>query len=106
MRNTEEKMLAYEEVKERLEKYVQDTKCTQMETMKYVVQSVINRPHAPVKLKEKLLAFGVTEFEAVQLLNNPPKKILDLYIIVEELEERLSEESIGEILALLSPYAE
>lgn len=105
MSNKEERLLTYEEVKDRLDKYKKKGKSTGIETIRYVIQSVLCKPHAPLSLKEKLLGFGITEFEAVQLLNNPPMKILDLYVIVEELEERLSEKEIGEILYILSSYA-
>lgn len=104
MGNKEETLLTYDEVKERLEKCKGQKKYTEIETIKYVIQSVVNRPHAPTSLKKNLLDFGLTEFEAVQLLNNPPAKVLDLYVIVEELEERISEKEIGEIIGLLSPY--
>lgn len=106
MNKKQEKLLTHEEVKEILEQYEQETNSTQIKTMKYVVQTIISKPYAPVKFKEKLLSFGITEFEAVQLLNSPPKKILDLYVIVEELEERLTDENIAEILSLLCPYTE
>ncbi|EHY65277.1 hypothetical protein NERG_01723 [Nematocida ausubeli] len=106
MNKAQDVLLTYGEVKNLLKKCQTSKKCTEIETMKYAVKSVISALHAPVELKEKLLSFGITEFEAVQLLNAPPKKILDLYVIVEELEERLTEESIGEIIALLLPYAE
>ncbi|KAI5165078.1 hypothetical protein NEIRO03_0112 [Nematocida sp. AWRm78] len=102
----ESRLLTHEEMKDLLEKCRPIKRCTEIETMKYTVQSIINKPHAPLALKEKLLGYGITEFEAVQLINTPPRKILDLYVIVEELEERLTEENIGEIIALLSPYAE
>ncbi|KAH9385411.1 uncharacterized protein NEMAJ01_0307 [Nematocida major] len=106
MKSEREKILTHAEVKGLMEACLQGSLSTQAQTMKYAVHSVVNRPSAPAELKEKLTSFGITEFEAVQLLNAPPKKVLDLYVVVEELEERLTEEAVGEILSILSSYAE
>ncbi|KAI5180947.1 DNA-directed RNA polymerase III subunit RPC9 [Nematocida sp. AWRm80] len=104
-----EKLLSYEEVL----KIIKNTpnvsegeKSTQLETVKYKVLSLLDKRHAPVALKKDLINLGLTEFEAIQILNTPPKKILDLYVIVEELEERLTEEKIEKVLKLMEPYTE
>ncbi|KAI5190480.1 hypothetical protein NECID01_0986 [Nematocida sp. AWRm77] len=100
-KNTVE-MLTHEEVLEKMKKHSPLTSCSQIETMRYTVQSLAGKPSMPSSLKEKLLGFNLTPFEAIQLINTPPKTTLDVYVIVEELEERFTEKDIEKILALLS----
>lgn len=106
MKKSAVKLLTHEEVLEKLKQSVPPTECSQIETMRYAVQSLAGKPHAPAALKSPLLALKLTEFEAVQLLNAPPKTMLDLYVVVEELEERLSEPEIAAILSLLKAPGE
>lgn len=51
-------------------------------------------------IKEQLISKGLLEFEIYQLLDNPPKTLLCLQLVVEEMEERYSEEELNDILAL------
>lgn len=89
---------------EQMIKQINTCSDTAVNTMKYAVQKIIEGHKAPNIHKEWLISKGLTEFEAVHLLNNPPRKILDLYVIIEELEERLTENEMIEILSILSPY--
>ncbi|KAI5185229.1 hypothetical protein NEHOM01_0687 [Nematocida homosporus] len=100
------RMLSHEEVAKMLKTQVPPSECTQIETMRYAVQSVLSVPFAPVSMKDRLVRFGISEFEAFQLINHPPAKILDLYVVVEELEERLSTEVVEEIIKMFSAYVE
>jgi len=101
-----EKLLTHEEVEKLMQERLPLSDSTQIETMRYAVQLLTSRPRAPLALKERLLRAGLKEFEAVQVLNAPPKKMLDLYVIVEEMEERLAERETEEILEILKPYTE
>lgn len=78
---------------------------TAVNTMRYSVRKLVEGPKAPSLHKACLMSKGLTEFEAIQLLNNPPRKILDLYVVIEKMEERIAEKDITEILHLLSPYS-
>lgn len=51
-------------------------------------------------IKAQLLEKGLFEFEIYQLLDNPPKTLLCLQLVVEEMEERYTEEELNNILSL------
>jgi hypothetical protein len=51
-------------------------------------------------LKRRLLAAKLAEFEAIQLIDSPPKNILCLQLVIEEMEERFSEEELNGMLEL------
>lgn len=53
-------------------------------------------------LREKLRDYGLTEFEAVNLINLKPKGLVHLQIGIEEMVDRLSEVQMNEILLLFS----
>jgi hypothetical protein len=55
---------------------------------------------AAQRLKKKLLAARLTEFEAIQLIDNAPKNLLCLQLVIEEMEERFSEGELKGILSL------
>ncbi|OAG31678.1 hypothetical protein NEDG_00153 [Nematocida displodere] len=99
-------LLTHEEVLSLLAKHIPVTANTEIETMRYAVHSLATKPHAPASLKPELLELGITDFEAVQLINRPPKKLVDLYVVVEEIEERLGEAELEAVLKKLSPFAE
>lgn len=78
---------------------------TAVETMRYALLNMCSRPAAPLRLKQTLLGKGLTEPEAVQLLNFPPRKLIDIYVVVQDLDERLAESEIDQMLELLQPYS-
>lgn len=97
----EERLLSYSETERLLEMYVSKSEDTQIETMRYAVTSVIGNMCSH-KEKKKLMEMGLLEFEVIQLLNAPPKKIIDIYVVVQMLEERFSEKQIEELLLFFS----
>lgn len=98
-------MLMHGEVQEMLSKYAPQTDTTVIETMRYALLNICHQPGAPLHLKQILQNKGLTEFETIQLLNYPPKKLIDIYVVVQDLDDRLSETEIDELLALLQPYS-
>ncbi|WUR03534.1 DNA-directed RNA polymerase III subunit (RPC9) [Vairimorpha necatrix] len=54
------------------------------------------KPDIYTKLKE----YNLVEFEILQLLNLCPKQLIDLSLVIEEIEERYTEEKLEEILEL------
>lgn len=55
---------------------------------------------AKVNLYENLKKYNLVEFEILQLINLCPTQIIDLSLVIEEIEERYSEEKLNEILDL------
>lgn len=53
-----------------------------------------------LKIKQALVDVGLTEFEAIQLLDYNPKSFLCLQLIIEEMEERFLEQDLLKILSL------
>ncbi|KAI5170581.1 hypothetical protein NEFER03_0040 [Nematocida sp. LUAm3] len=95
--NGGDRLLSYAETENLLRECVKQTKDTQIETMRYAVTSVVSNAYSH-KEKKQLMDMGLLEFEAIQLLDAPPKKIIDIYVVVEMLEERFSEKQIEELL--------
>lgn len=49
--------------------------------------------------------FGLTDGETLQMLNTMPTESVELHLIVEDLQSRLSEERRNELLVIVSQYA-
>lgn len=47
---------------------------------------------------------GLSEFEIIQISNLKPTQIIDLQLIIEEMEERYSEEDLNDILQFINNY--
>lgn len=92
------RMLSNEEALELVRK-IPRTTSTPVETMRYMVQTYIGTPPS-CRPKEDLRGMGLTEFEAVQLVNICPRTVLDVHVVVEEMEERLDESQVCKILSL------
>ncbi|CDW53816.1 RNA pol Rpb4 domain containing protein [Trichuris trichiura] len=52
---------------------------------------------------EKLAKYNLTKLEALQLINNQPKVPVVVYRIIDNCEERYTEEQVNEILELCRP---
>nr|CAD7393470.1 unnamed protein product [Timema cristinae] len=70
-------------------KYLQDTPCN------------LQTPEMIHKFLKALEPYKLTKAEKLLLLNNPPKTPLEIQLIVEESEERLSDEQVEELLQLV-----
>ncbi|KAF8606810.1 hypothetical protein BDV93DRAFT_604140 [Ceratobasidium sp. AG-I] len=53
------------------------------------------------KLTKSLGKFSLTKSEKLQIVNLLPRQLVELYVIVENLEERFSDEELDEILQLV-----
>lgn len=53
-------------------------------------------------IKQALINIGLTEFEAIQLLDFNPKSIVCLQLVIEDMEERFTEEALLRILDLFN----
>ncbi|AFM98325.1 RNA pol Rpb4 domain-containing protein [Encephalitozoon hellem ATCC 50504] len=54
------------------------------------------------KVKQALTEMGLTEFEAIQLLDFNPKSIVCLQLVIEDMEERFTEDALIGILDLFN----
>nr|CAD7610838.1 unnamed protein product [Timema genevievae] len=70
-------------------KYLQDTPCN------------LQTPEMIHKFLKALEPYKLTKAEKLLLLNNPPKTPLEIQLIVEESEERFSDEQVEELLQLV-----
>ncbi|KAF7326011.1 RPOL4c domain-containing protein [Mycena kentingensis (nom. inval.)] len=54
-------------------------------------------PEAVTKLVKSLEPYGFTKAEKLQIVNLAPQENIELYVVVEELEDRLSEDRMAEV---------
>ncbi|KAM9781365.1 DNA-directed RNA polymerase III subunit RPC9 [Syngnathus typhle] len=74
------------------------------ETLKYLSQTPCSRQH-PEMLKaflSTMMRHKLTKAEKLQLLNHRPQTAVEMQLMVEESEERLSEEQIEELIQIIS----
>lgn len=53
-----------------------------------------------LKIKQQLMDAGLMEFEAVQLVDSRPRSLLCLQLVIEEMEDRFSEDNLQKMLRL------
>ncbi|XP_013196000.2 DNA-directed RNA polymerase III subunit RPC9 isoform X1 [Amyelois transitella] len=72
--------------------YLQDTECKR--------QSV----QAIQKFLEAMKKFKLTKTEKLMMVNTPPRTELEIQLIVQESEERLTEEEVQEIITIVNEH--
>ncbi|OMH85621.1 DNA-directed RNA polymerase III subunit RPC9 [Zancudomyces culisetae] len=75
----------------------------ELETLNYFKNTKIaeQTDEKIINYLEKLKAYSLTKAEKLQILNVCPDKEVDLYLIIEESEERFTPEQITEMLAVI-----
>ena len=72
------------------------------ETSAYLEKTKWGTGTPPIsRLVEDLRPFRLTEAETLQILNSPPRTPVEVQLMVEECEERLSEEDVNALIQLL-----
>jgi hypothetical protein len=73
------------------------------ETLRYFDNSpcVVQSPKVVFDFVKKISPFGLTKPEKLTILNTRPTQPIDIQAIVEESEERLTEEQVAEILDIV-----
>ena len=79
---------AQQEVAEQILTYLEQTEC-----MGQTRESIITFTTAVAK-------FNLTQAEMISLVNTAPRSRVEVYLIIEECEERLSPDSVAELLQL------
>lgn len=57
-----------------------------------------------LKLMDELKPFGLTRAEVLQVINLAPCSAVEVHLIVDECEERLSEEQVTQLLEVVSRH--
>ncbi|XP_063620625.1 DNA-directed RNA polymerase III subunit RPC9-like [Cydia splendana] len=70
--------------------YLQDTDCKNQSA------------HAIQKFLEAMKKFKLTKVEKLMMANSPPRTELEIQLIVQESEERLSEDEVREIIDIVN----
>lgn len=73
------------------------------ETLKYLNETTasVQTPESIENVLKNLSSYGLTKAEKLQLINLRPTTAVELSLIIEESEERISEEQMEEILEIL-----
>jgi len=53
---------------------------------------------------EEIRKFGFSKSEVLQILNLMPQSVVELYLIIERIEENLDEEKILELLGIIKKF--
>ena len=78
-----------------------------MQVLKYIQESVATVDNSSALVRECLTALkkmelGFTEGELIQIANHIPTRQVELHLVVEDCNERLSEEQINDILEVIN----
>ncbi|EIM19606.1 hypothetical protein WALSEDRAFT_61408 [Wallemia mellicola CBS 633.66] len=97
----------FEIIKELGSSTVDNLRFTQTEAVKYLsndnLSTTKQNETGITNLLQSLEQFQtLTRAEKLMIVNLSPKSVVELYVIIEELEDRLSEEDIEAILSLVS----
>ncbi|CAH0563830.1 unnamed protein product [Brassicogethes aeneus] len=76
------------------------------ETLQYLENTPCNfqTPENIEECLKALDAYGLSKTEKLMMINTPPTTALEIQLMIEESEERLSEEQVEEILQLLTQH--
>lgn len=72
--------------------YLQDTECKNQS------------PEAIQKFLEAMKKYKLTKTEKLMMVNTPPRTELEIQLIVQESEERLSETDVKDIITIVSEF--
>ncbi|KAJ3644848.1 hypothetical protein Zmor_022549 [Zophobas morio] len=73
-------------------RYLENTPCAQ------------HSPEAMTQCLRELDGFNLNKNEKLMLINSPPTTALEIQLMIEESEERLSEEQVQKILTIMIQY--
>ena len=85
-------------------KYLTSLATVTFETVKYLEKTSSKdlNPEIVGKFLEAVKPFKLTRAEKLQLLNHRPGSAVEIQLLIEESEERLSEEQIEQLLEIIS----
>lgn len=99
-------------IEEKVCEYVKSSPCGNA-SIKHMPQlvSILKRPKRAEKKKEEggggnneRQGFGLTDGETLQIMNSMPSVLAELYLIIEDLDLRLTEEDQTQLLELIEAY--
>ncbi|CAK1545111.1 unnamed protein product [Leptosia nina] len=73
-------------------RYLQDTECQHQSS------------DCIKKFLESVKSFNLTKLEKLMMVNTPPRTELEIQLIVQESEERLSEDEVKQIIGLVNEF--
>ncbi|GBP56276.1 DNA-directed RNA polymerase III subunit RPC9 [Eumeta japonica] len=76
------------------------------ETLRYLQDTECKTQNADAieKFLEAMKAFKLTKIEKLMMVNTPPKTELEIQLIVQESEERLSESEVKQIIEIANEF--
>ncbi|XP_057666684.1 DNA-directed RNA polymerase III subunit RPC9 [Diorhabda carinulata] len=76
------------------------------ETLRYLETTHINDQSADSikNCMKDLSAFNLSKTELLMIINSPPSTAIDIQLMVEESEERLTEEQVQDILEIVAKH--
>ncbi|KAJ2040149.1 hypothetical protein H4S04_004747 [Coemansia sp. S16] len=85
-------------------KYPENVHTLKFEALKYLNSTACATQSAEqiLSLKNGLAGYDLTKAEVLQIINLRPKKQVELYLIIEECEERFASEDVEDILRVVT----
>ncbi|KAJ3031762.1 UNVERIFIED_CONTAM: hypothetical protein HDU68_000049 [Siphonaria sp. JEL0065] len=95
-----------------IQDHISNTPCQYLRTVTFEVSRYLNStvtkpqlsPDQSLKLAQELKALGLMKAEILMIVNNCPSSHVELYLMVEELGDRYSEDDVEKMLALIQEY--
>ena len=94
----------YAKEQKKMKRSDQNLRTITYETLKYLNETpaAVQTPESIEEALKNLSSFGLTKAEKLQLINLRPTSVVEISLIIEESEERVSESQIEEILKIVS----
>ncbi|KAL7580098.1 hypothetical protein ACA910_012860 [Epithemia clementina (nom. ined.)] len=88
-------------------KYLKSTPCSKLDGKRYpVLKKLLQSRKKQVYAvdSQKSTGFGLTEAEAIQVLNLMPTELVEIHLMIEDLQSRMPEKQQNELLEAVASY--
>ena len=82
----------------------QDLNTLDFEILKYLKDNTTQKRESICQFLKEIQTLDLNRLEQLQLINNKPKSLVELSVLIEELDDRFSEKDSNNLLELVNKY--